>query len=366
MTGTSPIVGFCSVAGGVWGAERSMMTLARELRSQGVEPILLCVSEDVARVWKREVGTDATVVQLDSRRANQRVHLNVRMWAAAAKRQDLAAVVAFSYVLAAGGSYYRLRRRKSTRGLMVLDLHDNLEGPRGRLLLRLVARAFDAVVSVSRHTDGQLDGLRVGRSVIYRPVLPPPVVGAAGPGDAFRVGVIGRLDPQKKIHLAVEAVADLGAPYCLVLRGESADGGDADFSRDLVARAEQTLGPRLRFDGPVEWKSVLQGLDVLVVCNDAEPMGRTVAEAQLAGLLVVVPSTGGSSELVEHGVTGLVYQAADSSALASVLEEAAHLGHRREDITSTARDVATERHDVESYAVRYLAAVGLPWGRPAT
>lgn len=334
-----------------------MITLAVELKRVGYAPKLLCVSKLLAEAWESEVGTDAILVPTRRGRTQSRVGLNVAVWSAVARQRDLAAVVVFSYALAAGGVLYRLRRR-AIRGVAVLDLHDNLEGPRGRWLLRLAARSFDAVISVSRHTDAQLDRVQTRRTVIYRPIASPPQVGRTSEERAFRVGVVGRLVPQKKIDLAVGAVSGLGENFCLIVRGEPADGGDRAFAEDLISQTSALLGPRFRFDGAVEWTSVLQGLDVVVVCNDNEPMGRTVPEAQLAGVLVIVPNRGGSSELVEHGVTGLIYEAADSDALAEAITIAAELGQRRGEIIHSAREVARLRHEPASYSARYIEAAG--------
>lgn len=365
MTNSPGVICFCSVSSGVWGAERSMMTLAGELRSTGVEVHLLCVSDDVARAWEQEVGAAATVIPLDKRWADHRAYANFKIWSAVARRDDWAAIVVFSYVLAAGATYYRARRGLTKRDLLVLDLHDNLEGPRGRFILRLAARAFDVAISVSRHTDTQLEGLAIRRSVIYRPVVTPPPLAPRGAGEPYCVGIIGRIDPQKKIDLAVDAMRGLDEGYRLILRGEAADGGDANFSSDLIARAAYSLGSRLQYEGPVEWSRVLHGLDLLVVCNEDEPMGRTVAEAQLAGLLVLVPSAGGSSELVEHGVTGLVYAAADAKALADGIVQAAENSSHRDGMIRNAKAVATGRHETSSYALRYLEAMGQASSRAA-
>jgi len=57
--------------------------------------------------------------------------------------------------------------------------------------------------------------------------------------------------------------------------------------------------------------------DVLVLCSDREGLGRCVVEAMCMGIPPVVTDTGGSHEIVEDGVTGLVVPGGNASALAN-------------------------------------------------
>lgn len=64
---------------------------------------------------------------------------------------------------------------------------------------------------------------------------------------------------------------------------------------------------------------VLAALDVLVCPSDHEPFGMVVLEALAAGRPVVASDTGGPSEILEDGKSGLLFRTGDPDALAAAL-----------------------------------------------
>ena len=69
-------------------------------------------------------------------------------------------------------------------------------------------------------------------------------------------------------------------------------------------------------------KELLEKADVLLMCSKAEAFGRVTVEAMLAGLLVIGSNTGGTVELIEDGVSGLLYEAGNARSLADQMEYA--------------------------------------------
>ena len=63
-------------------------------------------------------------------------------------------------------------------------------------------------------------------------------------------------------------------------------------------------------------RPLLSAADVLVLCSDGEPCGRSVAEASSMGLPVVVTNSGGTHELVCDGKTGWVVESGSSERIA--------------------------------------------------
>jgi glycosyltransferase involved in cell wall biosynthesis len=59
---------------------------------------------------------------------------------------------------------------------------------------------------------------------------------------------------------------------------------------------------------------------VFCIASHDEPFGRVVAEAQAYGLPVIGFAEGGITEIVEHGVTGLLAPAGNVAAFASAME----------------------------------------------
>jgi glycogen synthase len=83
---------------------------------------------------------------------------------------------------------------------------------------------------------------------------------------------------------------------------------------------EAGLGRRVRFTGPLERErmpALYQEQDVLLFPSVwDEPFSITVLEAMAWGLAVVGTATGGSGEIMRHGVNALVFAPDDRAACA--------------------------------------------------
>jgi glycosyltransferase involved in cell wall biosynthesis len=135
-----------------------------------------------------------------------------------------------------------------------------------------------------------------GRLLDPSHVQPMPLEVAAyapGPGGGGAV-VIGRLSPQKRVDLAIEAVAwlrDAGHPLQLTIVG---DGATRPQLEQLVR--DRRLGPLVRFTGAVPPSSIparLREADVLLFPARSEGFGLAAAEAYLSGVPVVACTDGG-------------------------------------------------------------------------
>ncbi|MDR7188704.1 glycosyltransferase involved in cell wall biosynthesis [Microbacterium sp. BE35] len=338
---------FVSLAPGIWGAERSMLTLASALVEDDVEVALLCTEESVATAWEEATGTPAHLLATDGGARWKQVTGVWRQISRFASRADT--IVLFSYVLAPGA--ITPRRWPNGRPSIVLDLHDTLTPGFGRLALSASARGMRRVISVSRFTGGQVIGSQSRVSVLTRPIAPLPFRGRRESAPMV-VAVLGRVTPEKRPELLIDAVRDVQGLDVLI-RGEYLAG--EEYTRELQARGERALGSRFRLEGPRPWERALDGIDLLVVANANEPMGRTVLEAQLSGVIAIVPDRGGSSELVRPGETGFRYEAGSSDSLANVLREAL-----RSDLTSIAEGARADAllvTDASRYARAYRTAI---------
>jgi glycosyltransferase involved in cell wall biosynthesis len=142
-------------------------------------------------------------------------------------------------------------------------------------------------------------------------------------GSGCRIGVIGRIAPQKGQALFVDAARLLAdkMPGC---RFEIC--GSPLFSDPDSIRYEQEVR-RLANGLPVEFTgwtddicAVLARLDVLVVSSiAAEATTRVILEAFSAGVPVVAFAVGGIPEVVEHGRTGYLITERSAEALGDAL-----------------------------------------------
>ena len=135
--------------------------------------------------------------------------------------------------------------------------------------------------------------------------------------------VAGRLEHSKGHHLAVEAVIyarKAGLNVCLDVFGGPLDNNSyADELRSMIAAAKCQDHIHLRgFDPALRDKH--QQYHLGLQCRiDVEPCSLWVCETLVDGLPLVASATGGTPELVEDGVTGLLYRANDATDLTEKL-----------------------------------------------
>lgn len=134
------------------------------------------------------------------------------------------------------------------------------------------------------------------------------------------IGMIGRLDAKGQATLLSAAPALLAANPNLrfVFVGSP---GDSRQPGHLPAIA-QSLGIADRVVWTGETERVPQALaafDILAHLPTDESFGLAIAEAMAAGLPTVATDIGGCSEIVRHGVTGILVPVADTAALTSAL-----------------------------------------------
>lgn len=336
-----------------------MLTLAHALTCQGFAVSLVCFPGPLADRWRTAIGSDPVIAPpvLDPDNFKfKAAYLLWRTYRNCAETHD--AVVLFTYYLVVPAVFYRIvLRRKRVR--LILDMHDNLPGARGRLLLQIFSLATHRIIAVSNFTAKQFGALKGRVIVITRPVDPvdaAPSVGGALTGGMPRVGIVGRLVRDKGHMLLIKAAALLKGDVEVIVRG-AGDGSQYDVTDEVVSLGCSVLGSQFRFEGPVPRSRTMDGLDALVVGNEREPLGRTVIEAQLSGVVAIVPDTGGSSELVRHGVTGLKYTAGSAESLAGALRYMASNPVLTEQIIRAARSWAELTSTPEKYAESYLEAI---------
>jgi glycosyltransferase involved in cell wall biosynthesis len=193
-------------------------------------------------------------------------------------------------------------------------------------LMRTVSRRVpDAIVAVStavRDTWAIGAQRERGRTVVIRdPLVAPQLVRRRA--SVPRVGVVGRIAPWKGQHVFLEAFAQAfpDGPERAVIVGAPLFGEESYEESLRVQSARLGLNGRTEFTGFREdvWPE-LAALDVLVHCSVVpEPGGQVVAEGMAAGLPVVATTGGGPSEVIEDGVSGLLYPPGDAQALGHAL-----------------------------------------------
>ena len=167
--------------------------------------------------------------------------------------------------------------------------------------------------------------------VVHYGLDEPPVAWGTNPPEENGVPeervalAVCRLEPQKGVDVAVEALADVPNTRLVVL-GEGSE-------RARLERRAAELGVRLSLPGRVpDVTAWLQRADVLVHPVRWEGFGLALLEAMLASLPVVATAVSSIPEIVVDGETGLLVPAEDPEALAAainrVLDDPGRLGER--------------------------------------
>lgn len=161
------------------------------------------------------------------------------------------------------------------------------------------------------------------------------------PDDAILIGSVGRLEPQKRYDLLIDAFAmiqDHLPSARLLIAG---DGSQREALAALVAQRE--LGSRCILAGHrTDVIDVLHALDLFVQSSDYEGTPNAVLEAMAVRAPVVATTAGGTAQLIDDGVHGRLVAAGRADVLAAAIAAAL------DDRASMARWAAAARSRVES------------------
>ncbi|HWK40442.1 MAG TPA: glycosyltransferase family 4 protein [Croceibacterium sp.] len=215
-----------------------------------------------------------------------------------------------------------------------------------RRAVQAVARRAKAVVAVSHYTRQRLLQRLAGAGpdpiVAWNGLSTPPPSSTPAPGgDVPLLFSLCRLEPRKNVAAAVRACAALhreGFAFRYVIGGRGPElarigalvnelgladvvevAGFLDSSRvtELHARARIFLHPQVEVEDG----------------RDFEGFGITIADAMAAQTAVIVGDSGGTPELIEQGVTGLIVD-----------------GTRDDDVTEALRSLLTDSARCEAMA----------------
>ena len=163
-------------------------------------------------------------------------------------------------------------------------------------------------------------------------------------------GIFGRLTRWKGQHVAIEALRSLPGVHLAVV-GEALFTEDDRAYRDELHRVAEDPGlqGRVHFLGfQSDVTPLLQTVDVVAHCSvAAEPFGRVIVEAMMAGTPVVATRGGGVDEIITDGEDGILVPPADPAALALAVGRIMQDSELASNLTSIALDRSRERFCME-------------------
>ncbi len=189
--------------------------------------------------------------------------------------------------------------------------------------------------------------------------LPPPsrAVTAEGPPTIFCTA--SGLAEKKGVRILLEACSMLAArrrDWRCVIAGSDPDGGALERFRALTARSG--LGGLVRFAGNIpstELMRAVSGAGLFVLpcvraeSGDMDGIPVSLMEAMGMGLPVISSRISGVPELIEDGVSGLLVEPGDPSALASAIERLLDDPELADSLGREASRRVAEGFSVESY-----------------
>ena len=230
-------------------------------------------------------------------------------------------------------------------GAFVLTRHNDegfYRGPWHRELGSWVARRADMVIAVSDAVRDQTHHylrtspaktLTIRHGIDLEPFARVTLAqrnqlraewGAAN--DALVIGTVGRLVPQKALHVLLEGFARYRAlssrPSRLVVVGSGPLESELKARALELGLADAMVWAGFREDIP----AVMSSFDVFALSSRYEGFGIVLLEAMAAGKPIVATKVSAIPEVVQDGVTGLLVPAGDAYAFSAAimqLEDAA-------------------------------------------
>jgi glycosyltransferase involved in cell wall biosynthesis len=167
----------------------------------------------------------------------------------------------------------------------------------------------------------------------------------------IKLVLVGMLQPAKGQIEAIEAVSILksrGISCRLSLVGQDSLG----YQRTLEKKISETgVGDSVVFTGhSINPYREFEESDIALFCSSHEAFGRVTVEAMLSHCPVIASNAGGTVEIIEEGINGWMYQTGDAQDLAGKIQSLAKMDPAElRKITDFAYDLALKKFSVNQY-----------------
>ncbi len=267
-------------------------------------------------------------------------------------------------------TFYALLSRRNTSCRLVATYHnwlyDTLPLRFYAALDKRLARYCDAVIGVSGPVTQELrrhvpaykvshigNGIDTG---IYRPLMPrADAKRDLGLSGKTLVGFVGRLSADKGISHLLQALAAMPASHAAPVHAVIVGDGEHRGAIESEARALGLID-RVHFLGNRRDTPLLYtAFDVFVLPSRREGFPMVLLEAMACGLPVIATRVGDIDRIIEHGVSGLVVEPADTAALQQALQTVLAEPDRAQRMGTAARERVERRFSSARMAREYLA-----------
>lgn len=251
------------------------------------------------------------------------------------------------------------------RGQGLIGMYPSLmDRPGGRfhhLLERVCAQRADFILANSHYIKNtysvkyRVASDRLG--VLYRPYdFPDYTERIPTPTESPLILYVGRIEvAHKGVDILLDALHRVHTHFPNVR---------ASFIGKVVPAMEERFGQFLQenqswvtYYGPLKQSDVFAHMrcsSMLVLPSRDEAAGGVLVEAQFCGLPQIATRVGGSPELVQDGVTGLLVDPENSDALAEAILHLCTSAELRQQMGQRSREQARARFDIDATMTRYV------------
>jgi glycosyltransferase involved in cell wall biosynthesis len=221
-------------------------------------------------------------------------------------------------------------------------------------LERFVLPRTNGVICITRHTESEVNRFvrrhwlvpnavdRTFFSVVRQPAKPPVAVCIAS---------IGALKNQNEL---IRALDPIGVKNSFILAFHGVHGSDT-YGETFRRLIEERSWCQYRGFAPrADLKRILAEATMLILPSLEENCPMVVLEAMAAGVPVLASNVGGIPDLIEHGVTGMLFDPANASSIRAAVQEVLENPGLRQNLAAKAKASALSRFQPEIIARRHL------------
>ncbi|MDQ1297805.1 MAG: L-malate glycosyltransferase [Campylobacterota bacterium] len=200
---------------------------------------------------------------------------------------------------------------------------------------RFLYRNLDLMLAVTHQVKSQIEkfipaSIRPKVETLYIGAEQPAIISEEekkdrreqlGLADSFTVGIVGRIEPQKGQWVVIDAIEKLIKrgidARALIIGHAMSEEYLGILQKEIVMRG---LRDRVIFTGFTrEAQTMMQLCDVMVLATENETFGLVLIEAMMCGVCVMGSDSGGPLEIIDDGVTGVLFKTFDADDLTDKL-----------------------------------------------
>jgi len=174
------------------------------------------------------------------------------------------------------------------------------------------------------------------------------------PSDEMLILFVGSIEHHKGLDVLLDALSrcEVPRPRAVIM----GDGDDAWLRRETLTHGVEDSVIRLPFSDPL---SAYQAADMFVLPSRREGFPLVSVEAMACGLPVIRSNTGGATDQIDHGETGLLFPSEDANALHACIQQLGNDSDLREVLGAAAARKARSLFSRDAMTEATLGVYGL-------